>query len=89
MKVSVAYALSDRQVVRELELAEGATVVAALHKSGLLQEFPALDPASTPIGIYGRSVSGDTVLQPGDRVEIYRPLIVEPRAARRLRSKKR
>ncbi len=88
MKISVVYALPDRQIVRELELPVSATVAAALRESGLLQEFPAIDPARTAIGIYGRFVSGDTVLQPGDRVEIYRPLNVEPKTARHLRSKK-
>jgi putative ubiquitin-RnfH superfamily antitoxin RatB of RatAB toxin-antitoxin module len=75
--------------VHELELPENSTVAAALRGSGLLQAFPGIDPASIPLGIYGRFVSGDTVLQPGDRVEIYRPLNVEPKSARRLRSKKR
>jgi putative ubiquitin-RnfH superfamily antitoxin RatB of RatAB toxin-antitoxin module len=89
MKISVVYALSDRQIVRELELPEGATVAAALHRSGLLQEFPLIDPTVTPVGIYGKVVSSDVVLQPGDRVEIYRPLNAEPRTARRFRSKKR
>ena len=89
MKVSVVYALAERQIVRELELPPGATVAAALRKSGLLEEFPAIDPAATPIGIYGRVVTGGEMLQPGDRVEIYRPLRAEPKTARRLRSKKR
>ena len=89
MKISVVYALSDRQIVRDLELPEGATVDAALRASGLLQEFPAITPAVTPVGIYGRAAAGDDLLQPGDRVEIYRPLRVEPGAARRQRSRRR
>lgn len=89
MKVSVVYALPDRQIVRELKLAEGATVAVALRGSGFLEEFPAINSANTPLGIYGRVVSGDTVLQPGERVEIYRPLHVEPKTARRQRSSKR
>lgn len=88
MKVFLIYALPDRQIVRELKLPEGATVAAALRGSGLLEEFPAIDPANTPLGIYGRIVSGDAVLQPGDRLEIYRPLLVEPKTARRQRSDK-
>lgn len=88
MKISVVYALPEGQVVRELELPEGATAAAALHKSGLLQEFPGIDPAVTPIGIYGNVISGETVLEPGDRVEIYRPLKAEPKTTRRLRSNK-
>lgn len=89
MKVSVVYALPERQIVRELELPEGATVAAALRKSGLLKEFPAIDPVATPVGIYGRVAAGDETLRPGDRVEIYRPLSAEPKTARRQRSKKR
>jgi putative ubiquitin-RnfH superfamily antitoxin RatB of RatAB toxin-antitoxin module len=88
MKISVVYALPDRQAVRELELPEGAPVTAALHKSGLLREFPFIDPAVMPVGIYGRLVSGDTIVQPGDRVEIYRQLNTDPKTTRRLRSKK-
>lgn len=88
MKVSVVYALPERQIVRELELPEGSTVAAALQKSGFLEEFPAIDAVTTPVGIYGRVTSGNVRLRPGDRVEIYRPLRAEPKAARRLRSKK-
>lgn len=89
MKISVVYALPGRQIVRDLELPEGATVDAALRASGLLQEFPAITPAVTPVGIYGRVATGDDLLQPEDRVEIYRPLSVEPKVARRQRSRKR
>jgi putative ubiquitin-RnfH superfamily antitoxin RatB of RatAB toxin-antitoxin module len=89
MKISVVYALPERQIVRELELPNGATADFALQESGLLREFPGIDPGTTPLGIYGIVVSGDAVLQHGDRLEIYRPLNVEPKAARRLRSKKR
>lgn len=89
MKISVVYALPGRQIVRDLELPEGATVDAALQASGLLQEFPAITPAVTPVGIYGRITTGNDVLQPGDRVEIYRPLSIEPKAARRQRSRRR
>ena len=89
MKVSVVYARPNCQIVREVELPEGATVAVALRRSGLLEEFPAIDPAVTPVGIYGRIVSGDTVLQQGDRLEIYRPLNIEPKTARHQRSRKR
>ncbi len=89
MKISVVYALPERQIVRELELPIGATVGFAMQESGLLREFPGIDPSTTPLGIYGIVVSDDAVLQHGDRLEIYRPLNVEPKAARRLRSKKR
>jgi putative ubiquitin-RnfH superfamily antitoxin RatB of RatAB toxin-antitoxin module len=87
MKVSVVYALPDRQIVRELELPEGSSVIAALRESGLLEEFD-IDPATNPAGVYGRVVSGEETLHPGDRVEIYRLLCMEPKAARRQRGNK-
>ncbi len=89
MKVSVVYALPDRQIVCELELPEGSTVAAALRESGLLKEFPAIDPVTRLVGIYGRIVSGDAILKPEDRVEIYRRLSIEPKVARSQRSIKR
>ncbi|MBY0269671.1 MAG: RnfH family protein [Burkholderiales bacterium] len=88
MKVSVAYALPHRQIVRELEVAEGSTVADALRGSGLLQDFPAIDPVVTKVGIYGKTASWDEVLQPGDRVEIYRPLNIDAKNARRERGRK-
>lgn len=85
MKVSVVYALPGRQVVRELDLPNGATLAMALDQSGLLQEFPEIKPQSVPVGVYGRVVPLHAVLEPGDRVEIYRQLREEPKAARRKR----
>lgn len=89
MKVSVVYALPERQIACELELQEGSTVAMAIRVSGLAKKLPGIDFTAAPVGIYGRIVSGDSLLQPGDRVEIYRPLGMEPKAARRLRSKNR
>lgn len=88
MKISVVYALPDRQIVRELELPEGASLIVALRESGLLEEFD-IDPLVTHAGIYGRVVSGDEALHPGDRVEIYRPPGNKPKVAGRQRDNKR
>lgn len=85
MKVTVVYALPDRQIVRDLDLQSGATVTSALEQSGLLIKYPEIDAPSVPVGIYGRVVPRGTLLQPGDRVEIYRPLNEEPKEARRKR----
>jgi len=87
--ITVVYALPDRQIVRDLKLPADATLETALRQSGLLQEFPEIDPLRTPVGIYGRVMPRDTILRPGDRVEIYRPLRVEPGTARRRRAGKR
>lgn len=86
MKVSVAYALRDRQIVRELELPDSATLATVLERSGLLQEFPEIELVSTSFGIYGRVMPLQSKLQPGDRVEIYRQLTEEPKRARRKRA---
>ena len=83
MKVSVAFALPDRQTVLELEVSAGATVAEALEQSGIASTVP--DAAKMAVGIYGKITSRDTVLQPGDRIEIYRPLTEEPKEARRRR----
>lgn len=89
MKVSVVYALPGRQVVRALELPEGSTLAAALQQCGLERDFPALNPATAAVGIYGRIMPRHTVLQAGDRVEIYRELRAEPKAVRRQRARNR
>jgi uncharacterized protein len=89
MKVCVSYALPDVQLVRELDLGSGATVRDALEQSGLLTEFPEIDTLSQPVGIFGQVVPDGTVLQHGDRVEIYRSLRLEPKQARLKRARKR
>lgn len=89
MKISVIYALPDRQIVRDLDLQAEATVTTALEQSGLLAEFPEIGSRSMPVGIFGRVVPRGASLRPGDRVEIYRPLRVEPKEARLKRARKR
>lgn len=89
MKVFVAYAGKDRQVVRETEMSPGATPGDAVRCSGLLAEFPEIEPEGICLGIYGRMVAEDTLLSEGDRVEIYRKLQNDPQSARRQRAKKR
>lgn len=85
MRVSVVYALPGRQVLRELDLAPGATLADALVQSGLAAEFPEIDDPRTPVGVFGHKMPRHTGLQPGDRVEIYRPLRADPGTARRQR----
>ena len=88
MKITVVYALPDRQEVRELALDSGADLGVALQASGLLREFPEIEGKGLAVGIYGQVASRAAILQPGDRVEIYRPLTLEPKEARRKRVKK-
>lgn len=89
LRVSVVYA-SDTQVFRvTLSLPQKSTVLMALEHSGLLQQHPALSASPLHVGIYGSRVSLDAVLRMNDRVEIYRPLTVDPKEARRRKAAKR
>ena len=87
MKVTVIYALADEQFQVELQVPPGCTAEQALEQSGILQRYPLIDLTQQPIGIYGRKVALDQVLAAGDRVEIYRPLQIDPRRARLARVK--
>jgi uncharacterized protein len=83
MRVSVVYALPDRQALVELELPEPATVADAVARSGLLQQFPEIGSRPLACAVYGRAVMESHVLRAGDRVEILRPLQVDPKESRR------
>jgi putative ubiquitin-RnfH superfamily antitoxin RatB of RatAB toxin-antitoxin module len=79
--IEVAYALPDEQFLCEETVAEGTTVGEALKASKLLKKFPDLNIDS--VGIFSQEVSLDRVLREGDRIEVYRPLIADPRERRR------
>ncbi|HKQ16707.1 MAG TPA: RnfH family protein [Steroidobacteraceae bacterium] len=83
MRVWVVYALPDRQSVQELELPESATVADAVARSGLLQKFPEIAGAPLACAIHGRAVADSCILRADDRVEILRPLQVDPKESRR------
>lgn len=84
LAVEVAVAWPELQVVIPLRLAEGATVADAIERSGLRERFPDLEVSPERLGVFAeRRVPADT-LRDGDRVEIYRPLKVDPKVARRL-----
>ena len=83
MRVWVVYALADRQAVQELELPESATVAQAVERSGLLQRFPEIGDRPLACAIFGRVVADSQVLRADDRVEIQRPLLVDPKESRR------
>lgn len=83
MRVCIVYALPDRQTLRELELPESATVADAVARSGLVEQFPEIGARPLACAIYGRVVADSQVLRAGDRVEILRPLQVDPKESRR------
>ena len=86
--VEVAYALPEKQYLRRVTLEEGATVEQAIHASGLLALRTDIDLAKNKVGIYSRPVKLTDLLSDGDRVEIYRPLIADPKELRRQRAEK-
>lgn len=86
ISVEIVYATPQRQVVRSLEVNAGCTVGEAIEQSGLRDEFPGLKVDPGAVGIFSRKVPLDRVLAEGDRVEIYRPLIADPKEARRRRA---
>jgi putative ubiquitin-RnfH superfamily antitoxin RatB of RatAB toxin-antitoxin module len=84
--VEVVYALPDRQRVVRIRLpTDGMTAGEALDRSALRREFPELDRSPAVLGIYGVTCEPSRPLRDGDRVEVYRPLRNDPRAARRAR----
>lgn len=82
MKVSVVYALPERQTWLEVEVPEQATVREAIELSGIARTFPTLDLTSQKIGIFGKIVAPDSRLEAGQRIEIYRPITADPQALR-------
>ena len=88
LSIEVCYALPGGQTLIAVKLPEGVTVQAALDASGILQRYPQIDLAQQKVGVFGKLRPLDTVLADHDRVEIYRPLIVDPKAARQRRVEK-
>lgn len=85
LSIDVCYALPDAQTLVSVELAPGATVRQAIDASGILEQHPEIDLSKLKVGIHGKIKPFDAVLADRDRVEIYRPLIVDPKAARQRR----
>lgn len=86
----MVYAGVDRQVLRRIAVEDGTSVRAAVMASGIAAEFPELDLTTSPVGIFGRVVADPDrqLVQPDDRLEIYRPLLADPKETRRLRAAK-
>ncbi|HUH93001.1 MAG TPA: RnfH family protein [Casimicrobiaceae bacterium] len=83
IRVTVVVAWPEHATEVALALSPGATVADALAESRLASRHPEIDVARSPVGIFGRRVARDRVLADGDRVEIYRPLVADPKEARR------
>lgn len=86
VRVEVAYAGPDRQVIIPLEVAEGATLEQAILQSQIQEQFPEIQPATAKVGIFGKLSKLSATVRPGDRIEIYRPLLADPKAVRKQRA---
>lgn len=84
--VEVACATPEQQKIVALNVPAGSSARLAVERSGIQQLFQDVDVASCALGIFGKAIQDDHVLAPGDRVEVYRPLLNEPRTARRQRA---
>lgn len=84
--VEVAYALPAEQIILPIKVATGTTAEGAVKQSGILTKFPEINLAENKIGIFGKLTQLDTPLRDKDRVEIYRPLIADPKEVRRQRA---
>ena len=84
--VEVAYALPSKQLIIPLKVTVGTTAESAVRASGVLERFPEIDLSTNKIGIFGKLVKNDTALRALDRVEIYRPLIADPKEVRKQRA---
>jgi putative ubiquitin-RnfH superfamily antitoxin RatB of RatAB toxin-antitoxin module len=89
MAVEVAYALPDQQVILPVLVSVDATVETAIKASGVLERFADIDLSTQKVGIFSRLVPLSQVVQPRDRIEIYRPLQADPKAARRARAEQK
>ena len=86
VELKVAYANPEEQVIVALEMPEGTTIGDAIQASGLLERFPELALSELNVGIFGVICKLDQIIGEGDRIEIYRPLVHDPKEARRQRA---
>lgn len=86
IQIEVVYAKQEQQALLKLMVEEGTTAQQAVDQSGILQQFPEIDPTQLKLGIFSKAIKSETVLRERDRVEIYRPLIADPKAVRRSRA---
>jgi len=86
MEIEVVLAMPEKQVLRKIEAPAGCTVAEAIELSGIRAEFPDIEINPTALGVFSRKVAPDHILHSGDRVEIYRPLVADPKEMRKQRA---
>lgn len=87
--ITVCYASDRHEWLRALEVEAGTTLGEAIERSGVLQDFPDINLTTQPVGIYAKKKTLDTVVRERDRIEIYRPLVADPKDSRRRRAAKK
>lgn len=86
IKIEIAYALPERYYLKSFELEDGTSVEAAILQSGVLQQYPEINLKENKVGIFSRPAKLTDILSDGERIEIYRPLLADPKEIRRLRA---
>jgi putative ubiquitin-RnfH superfamily antitoxin RatB of RatAB toxin-antitoxin module len=86
ISVEVAYAKPQEQLIVQLDVLPGTTLRQAIEQSGILERFPEIDLSQLKAGVFGKLKKLDQTLREGDRVEIYRPLIADPKEVRKQRA---
>lgn len=86
IKIEIVYALPNEQTLLKLEVPQGSTIAEGVKLSGLLEKYPEIDVQKGKFGLFGKLSKVDTVLREKDRIEIYRPLIADPKEVRRKRA---
>lgn len=88
INIEVVYGLPARQVLLALSVAQGCDILAAIKQSGIVDHFPEIEPESASVGIFSRAAKLNQTLRDGDRIEIYRPLIADPKELRKIRAER-
>ncbi|MBR9856852.1 MAG: RnfH family protein [Gammaproteobacteria bacterium] len=86
IRVEIVYALPQQQTVLSMKVPAGDSVRQVIEQSGILQQYPEIDLDSNMVGVFGRQVKLEQSLVDGDRIEIYRPLLADPKEIRRRRA---
>ncbi len=89
LQVYVVYATPQQEFIQPMRVAPGTTIGQAVEGSGVLARFPDINLVTQPVGVYGKKKTLDTALRERDRVEIYRPLVADPKDSRRKRAAKK
>jgi putative ubiquitin-RnfH superfamily antitoxin RatB of RatAB toxin-antitoxin module len=88
IRVEVAYASVTKQHIIPIDVAPGSTIAEAIKNSGILEDFPEIDLSKQQIGVFSKARTLQDKVKEGDRIEIYRALIIDPKEARRVKARK-